>query len=549
MQELWHSISGFFIPGLILLVGIAFLMALWVVSRRYKKIPPSKVGIFYGRKHKVKDSDGNTVERGFRVVASGGGIVMPLVENYQELSTSAFQITIDEKGIPNKDNVPINVGGIATCKISTAPEDLLNAAENFLGKTDQEIWGMVKNILKGHLRSIIGNMTIDELLRKRDEFNKKVVAESTAELKRLGIQVINLVVQDVNDTLGYIESLGKQAVAEAVRDADIKTSNATKESATVKAQNEAFISDAEKERDLKIADNRVKVETANAKADKANAIEMAAQDEVLKVAEAKRDAAAAEAGIEVQMKLADQKEAELVATVIKPAEASKKRVAIDAEAAKQKLEIDADAEAAAAVKKAEGLKKSEVLKGEGQASFVTQTKKAEAEGAKAVLLAQAEGKERSLLADAKGIETRLLAEAAGKTADAAATEKMAEALKKMDDRGQLILILKALPEIMDHGGDAVSKVAEAMFKPIGAGLGSIDKVNIVDMGGNGSGISNFAGQVPKTVVQAITALKTMGLDLTPLLEKFKIDPSKLNEILGASGDAPATGASSTTVDA
>ncbi len=209
MNSIMEFFSGTFVPIMILLVGVGILMGFYVVSRRYKKIPPGKVGIFYGRKSKIKGADGQMIEKGYRVVASGGGIVMPFVENFQEIDTSAFQIEINEDGIPNKDNVPINVQGIATCKISTTPEDILNAAENFLNKSVVDIHAVVKNILQGHLRSIIGNLDINELLRQRDEFNKKVIVESTDELRRLGVQIINLVIKDVNDSEGYIRPLSK----------------------------------------------------------------------------------------------------------------------------------------------------------------------------------------------------------------------------------------------------------------------------------------------------------------------------------------------------
>src|SRR2546422_792873 len=93
---------------------------------------------------------------------------------------------------------------VATCKISPAPEDWPNAAMAFLGKTAEDIKGFVNNILIGHLRSIIGKLDIDEILRQRDTFNRRVIEESTEELKRLGIQVITLVIQEVSDAHGYI---------------------------------------------------------------------------------------------------------------------------------------------------------------------------------------------------------------------------------------------------------------------------------------------------------------------------------------------------------
>src|SRR5437867_247305 len=167
------------VPLMIILLALAFIIVMRVIASRYKKIPPNAVGIFYGRKYTSRDpATGRVQTLGFKVVGGGGRIILPFVESYQEMSTAAFQTEIDERGIPNKDNVKINVKGVATCKISSIPEDLMNAAQAFLGKKDDEIKAFVQNILKGHLRSIIGKLNIEGLLRERDAFNKQVVEES-----------------------------------------------------------------------------------------------------------------------------------------------------------------------------------------------------------------------------------------------------------------------------------------------------------------------------------------------------------------------------------
>jgi uncharacterized membrane protein YqiK len=142
-------LGGLAIPFMILLVALAFILTLRFIASRYKKIPPNAVGIFYGRKYSYKDAvTGQVQTQGFRVIGGGGRILFPFVESYQEMSTAAFQTEIDEKGIPNKDNVQINVKGVATCKLSTIPEDLINAVKSFLGKKDDEIKVFVQNILK-----------------------------------------------------------------------------------------------------------------------------------------------------------------------------------------------------------------------------------------------------------------------------------------------------------------------------------------------------------------------------------------------------------------
>ena len=473
---------------------------------------------------------------------------MPFVESCQEMSTTAFQVNIDETSIPNKDTVKINVKGVATCKISTNEEDLINAAQNFLGKNEEERDLFVQNILKGHLRSIVGKLEIDSLLRERDKFNQTVISESGEELKNLGVQLMTLVIQEIDDKEGYIDAMGKKAVAfvkrdaditvaeatkerdikvaEAKRDTEIKVSNALMEAEVVKAGNAIKVADAEKDRDVKIADMKVITDTAKAKAEKAMDIQLADQDKILKVKQAERDGAEKEAQVLVQEKEALRKEKELIATVIKPAEAAREKTLIEANVGKQKAEIDADAAAIKITKEATAKKQAQVLEGEGESSKSKAIAFATAEGKERNLLADAAGKEKSLLADATGKEKFLLAEAAG-------TSAMANSLKEMDDKARFILIIDRLPALIDKFGDAGSKIAEAIFKSVAQPFGSIDQIKIVDMGGNGNGLNKLGNVVPETVFNVIKNLKVMGIDLEDLASKFGVN---IGELIGMVGD-------------
>jgi flotillin len=506
------------VPVMIILLAAAFIIVMRVIASRYKKIPPNAVGIFYGRRYTTKDPvTGKTQTLGFKVVGGGGRILLPFVESFQEMSTSAFQTEIDEQGIPNMDNVKINVRGVATCKISSVPEDLANAAQAFLGKSNDEIKAFVQNILKGHLRSIIGKLNIEGLLRERDAFNKKVVEESAEELKRLGIQIITLVIQEVNDEYGYIDALGKRAVAEAVRDANIKVaeadrdaaikvSTAQKEAAMVKSSNEALIAQAEMERDVKKAEFKVKADSKKAEADKALDIALADQEKTLRVKQAERDAAEREAQIKVQEKEAQRRQKELEATVVKQAEAERQRRIIDAEGSKQQKILEAEAEMQKMMKEAEGRKNADTFIGEGEAAKTRATLLAIAEG-------EAAKKKQALLAEAEG------------------TSELAAALAKMTADAKLILVLDRLPMLFDRGGDALSKVAESVFSSVAAPLGSIDRLEIVDMG-SGRGLENLSSIVPNTVFKTLAAARAQGLDISKLLGKFGVDIEEALQLLG-----------------
>ena len=506
------------IPLMIILLALAFVIVIRVIASRYKKIPPNAVGIFYGRKYVHRDPATGTVQTlGFKVVGGGGRIIFPFVESYQEMSTAAFQTEIDEQGIPNKDNVKVNVRGVATCKISSIQEDLVNAAQAFLGKGSDEIKAFVQNILKGHLRSIIGKLGIDSLLRERDQFNKQVVEESSEELKRLGIQVITLVIQEVSDQYGYIDALGKRAVAEAVRDANIKVaeadrdaaikvSTAQREAATVRASNDASIAEAEMGRDIKKAEFKVKTDTRRAEADKALDIALADQEKTLRVKQAERDAAERSAQIKVQEMEALRKQKELEASVVKQAEADRQRRIIDADAAKQEKILEAEAEMQRLMKEAEGRKNADTFIGEGEAAKTRATLLAIAEG-------EAAKRKQALMAEAEG------------------TSQLAAALAKMTADAKLILILDRLPLLFEKGGEAASKVAESVFSSVAAPLGSIDKIEIVDMG-SGRGLEQLSSIVPNTVFRTIAAARAQGIDVTKLLQYLGIDIEEALKKLG-----------------
>jgi len=546
------ELNDLWIPGMIIMAAVALLVSFYTMASRYKKFSPNEVGIFYGRKYKFKDGQGKDYVRGFRVVSGGGSFLMPLVEQLQIMSTAAFQTKIDEKGIPNKDNVKINVMGVATCKISSIPEDLQNAAAAFLGKQPKDIEGFVTNILMGHLRSIIGKMSIDQILRERDVFNRQVVDESSEELKKLGVQVITLVIQEVNDEYGYISALGKKAVAEAVRDANIKVaeaeaetamkvSTAKREASIVAAANSIAVADAEKKRDVQQAQFKVEAETERAKANQALAIATADQEKVLRQKEAERDAASNTAQIKVQEQEALRMAKELDATLIKPAEAARQKAVIEAEAAKSKAIIMAEAAKQAAVLNAEASKEIVMRKAEGEKAAAVLTGEGEAQKTRATLTALAEG-------EAAKIRQEMLARAEGEAAmkgkvleaQAKGTKELAEALSHMSRDAKLIMILDRLPVLIDRSGDAAARVATAMFSSVAAGLAQIDEIKIIDMGGNGKGIDKIGSIVPDTVFKVLAHLKARGINVSELASKLGIDLSDFSAMFEDSAEKEST---------
>ena len=530
------SVGQFLIPGFALMLVVALVLIVKVAVSRYKKIPPNKVGIIYGR-GSTMTAEGRL--QGCRVAQGGGVFVWPIFQNIEFMDTATFALQIKETSIPNKDNVKVSVSGVAVCKISNAPEDLQSAAMAFLGQKPEQIHLTILAVLIGHLRSIIGKLDIDKLLRDRDAFNSAVVNESTTELKKMGIELVSLVIQDVEDQEGYIDALGKRAVADAKRDANIKVaqaeaatrqqvSTALREASIIEAENAVAVADAQKNRDVKIALFKVEADGKKAEGDNALAIATAAQQQILRVAEAVRDAAEREAQIPVQQKEAERRQQELVATVIRPAEAEKEATIIRADGQKQAAILAADAAKQVAVLNATGQADAAKALGIGQAAQTLATLNARAEGEAAItkqaLLAQAEGE-----AAKKG--KVLLAEAEG-------TLKMAEALAAMTDSAKLILVLDRLGPLMASGGDALAKVAKGIFEPVAAGLSSIDKINITDLGGTGRGVDQIGGIVPKVIFDFISRMAASGVDLGALAKKAGLNIDGLLTMTGLAEKAP-----------
>jgi flotillin len=556
-------------PIAVIAIVIAFVALGAIVATRYKRVPPNAIGVFYGRKYSVVvdgPSGPQKITRGFRIVTGGGSILWPVVERYQEMSTAVFQVDVAESAIPTKKNVPVNVVGTATCRISPNLDEQSNAVQAFLGKEQREIDETIKAILRGHVRTIIGKLEVEELLRDRTQFNKMVLEESAQEFRQIGV-LVSLVLNDVRDSHGYIEALGRQEIAAKLRDAEIETarakrdatvkvSEADREAAAAKADNAALIAEAEKNQKVKEATFKAETERQRALAEVAFEIAKAEQDKQLAVAQAQRDAESAMANTAVEEKKAVLREKELNATTIVEAEAERKAIVIRAEGKRQaavveaealqqvaerrakQVEVEAEGKRAAAIKEGEGESKKTTLLADAKASATRATMTAEAEGRKATLLAEAEGTQRKLLAEADGKKAELLAVADGKKAgllaEAEGTHQLAEALKQLSEQGKLILILDRLPGLMEKGGDAGAKIFESIFRPLGESMGSISNVSIVDMGGNGKGLESFGSTLPKMVANFFASAKAAGVDVTPLLSMLKVDPSKLQAMLGQS---------------
>jgi flotillin len=504
-------------PLLVVLAAIVVLVVLTAATRNYIKVPPNKVAVFYGRRHVTPDGR----QIGFRLVTGGARFKWPVLEDVTYMDLMVFPIDLDVKDVPNKDGVLVSVQGVANVKIRNDEQSLIAAAERFLGLGHTEIKEIAYKNLEGHLRSIVGRLTVEEIVRDRQKFNQEVLTEAASDLAKIGLGVDVLTVQKIEDKEGYIQALGKKRTAEVKRDATIGEAAASRE-ATISSttaireakerenENLALIAQAEKERDVRKAQYEAEVQGQAARARQAGPLaEARAKQEVVEQ-EILVDLVRTRKETEVAEAEATRRERQLLAEVVKPADAERQRVILSAEAQKQKEILEAEGRKTAIVVVADAERQKRAMEGVGEADAMRAKLLAEAEGIKAKLLAEADGTQAKLLAEAHGIKAKLLAEAEGAL-------RKAEAFAKLDDSAKTMLVLERFPEVIR----AFAPVAGAVAAP----LGNIDRLVMVDSGGGGNGggtLDRLASTVPTTVFNLLQASKALGIDLSGLLGKAGI---------------------------
>ncbi|MCB0657238.1 MAG: flotillin family protein, partial [Saprospiraceae bacterium] len=191
-------------------VGILFLVSILIfLIARYKRCPSDKILVIYGK----------TGKGSAKCLAGGAAFVWPIIQGYEYLDLSPISIDVDLKGALSKQNIRVNVPSRFTVAISNEEGTMLNAAERLLGKTTESIRDIAKDIIFGQLRLVVATMDIEEINSDRDKFLSNVSQNVGAELRKIGLTLINVNVTDIQDESGYIEALGKEAAAKAINDA------------------------------------------------------------------------------------------------------------------------------------------------------------------------------------------------------------------------------------------------------------------------------------------------------------------------------------------
>jgi flotillin len=458
--------ATFYIP-----VGIVIVIILLIVvfASRYRTVKADEAMIVTG----ALTSDG------MKIVKAGGTFVWPIVQNASFLSLQVHTLDVHTPEVYTVQGVPVMVDGVAQIKIKGDQESMATAAEQFLGKPDEELKNIATQTMEGHLRSILGTMTVEDVYKNREEFAKNVQEVAASDLNKMGLQIVSFTIRDVRDKNGYLEALGQPQIASVKRDAEIAKANAYRDEQVAKSialedgkkaefNAETNIAEAHKVMEVKKATFKQEQDMKKAEADQAYKLQEARSMQSVKAEEMQIQVIEREKQIELETKEIDRREKELVATVKKQAEAD--RFAQEQRAEGDRYQIEAKA-------------------------------KAEAESVRLAGNANADKERAEGTAEADVIRLKGLAEAEAK-------DKIADALRKYGEAAVIELIVQKFPEI-----------ARAIAEP----LSKTEKIVIVDSGGSGPNggagkvtgyVTDLLAKMPETV-SALT-----GVDVNQLLRKL-----------------------------
>ncbi len=413
MELLFLFLAAFFV----------FFLTLIAFMRRYKRCPSDKILVVYG-----KIAGGGTAEGGLSAKCYHGGaaFIWPVLQNYQFLDLTPMAIDINLQGALSAQNIRVNTPSTFTVGISTQPGVMENAAERLLDLEMNQVAELARDIIFGQMRVVLATMSIEAINADRDKLIDNISNGVEVELRKVGLRLINVNIQDVTDESGYIDALGKEAAARAIndakvkvaeqeRDGDIGAANAEREQRIQVAVAEATAVEGENESKIKVAHSNARRREQEAEAERS-----ASAAERVNQAQALQEAFVAEE--ETERQRAKKEEAMQVANVIVPAEIKKREIETLAEA---------------------------------EAEKIRRIKQGEADGLRALMEAEADGLRAILVKKAEGFD-RLVQAATGDP-----------------NLASLLLITEQLPKLVEEQVKAISNL-------------KIDKVTVWDSGRQGN---------------------------------------------------------------
>ena len=481
-MQLFNMPMTWLIAGLMVLVVLFVLMSLATLFRR---AGPHEAIIVYGF-------------RGTRIVKGGGTVVFPMVESSRTLSLELMSFDVaPQQDLYTNQGVAVTVEAVAQIKVKSDPESIQTAAEQFLTKTAEERQGLIRLVMEGHLRGIIGQLTVEQIVKQPEMVSDRMRSTCADDMSKMGLEVISFTIKEVRDKNEYITNMGKPDIARIKRDADvataeadrdtlIKRSEAQRDAAQAKAiadqqrvlaETLSLAKQAESQRDLDVkkASFVESVKKQQAQADKAyeletNVMQQQVIAESVKVQEVERLAQ-----VKVQEAEIQRRSNELIATVLKAAEVDRQKIQTLADAEKQRLIAEAEGKAAS-------------IRAQGEAEAEIIFKKGEAE--------------------AKAMNIK------------------AEAYQEYNQAAVVDKLITSLPDVV-----------RAMAAP----LGNVDKITIVSTGnGDSAGTSKLTADMAKIAAQVPALFEALsGMEMSELLGKVRKIGDKPSKVDGAGSTPPA----------
>jgi flotillin len=447
---------------------LGLLMIMIVIARMYRKVGPNEALIRYGM-------------GGTQVYCGRGAIIFPMVQTCRDLSLELMSFDVaPQQNLYTKQGVAVTVEAVAQIKVKSDKESILTAAEQFLSKEPNQREGLIRLVMEGHLRGIIGQLTVEQIVKEPEMVGDRMRSTCADDMSKMGLEVVSFTIKEVRDKNEYITNMGRPdvarikrdaevATAEAERDIAIKRAEATRAAAVAKAQADqervaaetaslAKQAEAQRDLDIKRAAFVDATKKAQAQADKSYEIETNVQQqhviaEAVKVQQVER-----EAQVKVQEAEIARRERELIATVLKQAEIERQRIETLANAERQRLITEAEGRASS-------------IRAQGQAEAEIIFKKGEAE--------------------AKAMNIK------------------AEAFQEYNQAAVVDKLITGLPDVV-----------RALSEP----LSKVDKVTIVSTGnGDAAGAYKLTGDVTRIAAQVPALFEALsGMQMSDLLSKVRL---------------------------
>jgi flotillin len=449
-----------------LMVLVVALLSSFLASL-YRKAGPHEALIVYGF-------------RGTRIVKGHGTVIFPMIESFHQLSLELMSFDVaPTQDLYTKQGVAVTVEAVAQIKVKSDVESIHTASEQFLTKTADQRDGLIRLVMEGHLRGIIGQLTVEQIVKEPEMVADRMRSTCADDMNKMGLEVVSFTIKEVRDKNEYIVNMGRPDVARIKRDADvaaaeadrdtaIKRAEAMRASAIAKAQadqervlaetlSQAKQAEAQRDLDIKKANYLETVKKQQAQADKAYEIQTNVMQQQVVAESVRVQQVEREQQIKVQEAEIQRREKELIATVLKQAEIERQRIAVLADAEKGRLATEAEGRATATR-----------VQGEAEAEIIF--KKGDAE--------------------------------------ARAMNIKAEAFQEYNQAAVVDKLLTSLPEVV-----------RALATP----LSQVDKITIVSTGnGNSTGLHKLTGDVTEIAAQVPALFEALsGMPMSDLLSKIR----------------------------